>query len=50
MDEEMDRGVSLQDMLSHRTRMPRHDLSGVQRKGSVSEMVSQNAVVKTMSI
>ena len=50
MDEEMDRGVSLQDMLSHRTGMPRHDLSGVQRKGGVSEMVSQNAVVKTMSI
>ena len=45
MDEEMDRGVSLQDMLSHRTGMPRHDLSGVQRKGGVSEMVSRNAVV-----
>ena len=41
MDEEMDRGVSLQDMLSHRTGMPRHDFSGVQRKGGVSEMVSQ---------
>ena len=45
MDEEMDQGVSLQDMLSHRTGMPRHDLSGVQRKGGVSEMVSRNAVV-----
>ena len=42
MDEEMDRGVSLQDMLSHRTGMPRHDFSGVQRKGGVSEMVSQS--------
>ena len=45
MDEEMDRGVSLQDMLSHRTGMPRHDFSGVQRKGGVSEMVSHNTVV-----
>ena len=45
MDEEMDRGVSLQDMLSHRTGMPRHDSSGVQRKGGVSEMVSHNVVV-----
>ena len=50
MDEEMDRGVSLQDMLSHRTGMPRHDFSGVQRKGSVSELVSRNAVVLTISI
>ena len=50
MDEEIYRRVSLQDMLSHRTGMPRHDFSGVQRKGSVFEMVSQNAVVKTMSI
>ena len=45
MDEEMDRGVSLQDMLSHRTGMPRHDHSGVHRKGGVSEMVSHNVVV-----
>ena len=50
MDEEMDRGVSLQDMLSHRTGMPRHDFSKVQRKGSVSELVSRNAVVLTISI
>jgi CubicO group peptidase (beta-lactamase class C family) len=42
MDEDMDRGVSLQDMLSHRTGMPRHDFSLIQkRKGGVSEMVSQ---------
>ncbi|KDR69231.1 hypothetical protein GALMADRAFT_256069 [Galerina marginata CBS 339.88] len=40
MDEDMDRGVSLQDMLSHRTGMPRHDYSGVQREGGVSEMIS----------
>jgi len=45
MDEEMDRGVSLQDMLSHRTGMPRHDYSGVQRNGGVSEMVSHSTVV-----
>ena len=45
MDEEMDRGVSLQDMLSHRTGIPRRDLSRVQRKGGFFEMVSQNAVV-----
>jgi CubicO group peptidase (beta-lactamase class C family) len=45
MDEEMDRGVSLQDMLSHRTGMPRHDYSGVQRNGGVSEMVSHRTVV-----
>lgn len=44
MDEEMDRGVSLQDMLSHRTGMPRHDYSGVQRNGGVSEMVSHRTV------
>ncbi|KAH9484585.1 Protein flp [Psilocybe cubensis] len=40
MDDDMDRGVSLQDMLSHRTGMPRHDLSGVQRNGGVAEMIS----------
>lgn len=39
MDEEMDRGVNLQDMLSHRTGMPRHDYSGQARKGGVAEMV-----------
>ncbi|KAF9470965.1 beta-lactamase/transpeptidase-like protein, partial [Pholiota conissans] len=40
MDEDMDRGVTLQDMLSHRTGMPRHDFSGVQREGGISEMIS----------
>ena len=44
MDEEMDRGVSLQDMLSHRTGMPRHDFSRIQREDGVSEMVSLIAV------
>jgi hypothetical protein len=44
MDEEMDRGVSLQDMLSHRTGMPRHDFSGIQRKGGVSEMALEFSV------
>lgn len=41
MDDDMNRGVTLQDMLSHRTGMPRHDYSGVQRKGGVAEMVCQ---------
>ncbi|PPR01447.1 hypothetical protein CVT26_015080 [Gymnopilus dilepis] len=40
MDEDMDRGVSIQDMLSHRTGMPRHDYSGVSREGGISEMIS----------
>lgn len=39
MDDEMSRGVTLQDMLSHRTGMPRHDYSGIQREGGISEMV-----------
>ena len=42
MDEEMDRGVSVQDMLSHWTGMPRHDFSGIQRRGGVSDIVSHN--------
>ena len=40
MDEHMDRGVTLQDMLSHRTGMPRHDFSRMHYKGGISEMVS----------
>ncbi|KAF7312965.1 F-box domain-containing protein [Mycena kentingensis (nom. inval.)] len=40
MDEEMERGTTVQDMLSHRTGVPRHDLSGYARKGGVSEMIS----------
>ncbi|KAJ7024026.1 beta-lactamase/transpeptidase-like protein [Mycena alexandri] len=40
MDEEMQNGVMIQDMLSHRTGMPRHDYSGFARKGGVSEMIS----------
>ena len=31
----------------HRMGMPRYDLSGVQRKGGFSELVSRNAVVLT---
>ena len=48
--DEMDRGVSLQDMLSHRTGIPRHDLSRVQGKGGFSEFVSRNTVVLTIPI
>ncbi|KAJ7144729.1 beta-lactamase/transpeptidase-like protein, partial [Mycena crocata] len=40
MDEEMQNGVTIQDMLSHRTGMPRHDYSGYPRAGGVSEMIS----------
>ncbi|KAJ7209185.1 beta-lactamase/transpeptidase-like protein [Mycena pura] len=40
MDESMQNGVTIQDMLSHRTGMPRHDYSGSPRKGGVAEMIS----------
>ena len=50
MDEEMDRGVTLQDMLSHRTGMPRHDFSGVHREGGISEMVRFCSSCKTNGI
>ncbi|KAJ7758369.1 beta-lactamase/transpeptidase-like protein [Mycena metata] len=39
MDEEMQNGVTIQDMLSHRTGMPRHDYSRSARKGGVPELV-----------
>ncbi len=39
MDEEANRGTSIQDMLSHRTGLPRHDASEVQRKGELAEKV-----------
>lgn len=39
MDAEMQNGVTIQDMLSHRTGLPRHDYSGYARAGGVSEMV-----------
>lgn len=39
MDEEMTLGIGIQDMLSHRTGMPRHDISGTPREGGVAEMV-----------
>ncbi|KAJ6623649.1 beta-lactamase/transpeptidase-like protein [Mycena sp. CBHHK59/15] len=40
LDEDMQNGVTIQDMLSHRTGMPRHDYSGYAREGGVSEMIS----------
>ena len=46
MEEETDRAVTLQDMLSHRTDMPRHDLSAVQRKGGISEMVCNSRIIR----
>jgi CubicO group peptidase (beta-lactamase class C family) len=42
LEEDMDQGVSFQDMLSHRTGMPRHDFAGVKLDGGVSEMVSKS--------
>ncbi|KAJ7754376.1 beta-lactamase/transpeptidase-like protein [Mycena maculata] len=40
MDEDIQNGVMIQDMLSHRTGLPRHDYSGFARDGGVSEMIS----------
>ncbi|KAJ6587916.1 beta-lactamase/transpeptidase-like protein [Mycena capillaripes] len=40
MDEDMQNGVTIQDALSHRTGLPRHDSSHSVRKGGVSEMIS----------
>ncbi|KAJ6625232.1 beta-lactamase/transpeptidase-like protein [Mycena sp. CBHHK59/15] len=40
MDQDMQNGVTIQDMLSHRTGLPRHDFSGQAREGGVSEMIS----------
>ncbi|KAK7442199.1 hypothetical protein VKT23_016171 [Stygiomarasmius scandens] len=40
MDEDMERIVNIQDMLSHRTGLPRHDFSGKVREGGVAEMIS----------
>ncbi|PPQ81653.1 hypothetical protein CVT24_002831 [Panaeolus cyanescens] len=40
LDHDASRAVTLQDMLSHRTGLPRHDFSGIQRKGGVQEMIS----------
>ncbi|KAJ7615928.1 beta-lactamase/transpeptidase-like protein [Roridomyces roridus] len=40
MDEEMQNGVMIQDMLSHRTGLPRHDMSRAVREGGVKEMIS----------
>jgi CubicO group peptidase (beta-lactamase class C family) len=41
MDDEMQNGVMIQDILSHRTGLPRHDYSRTaSRPGGVSELVS----------
>ncbi|KAJ7651365.1 beta-lactamase/transpeptidase-like protein [Roridomyces roridus] len=40
MDEGMQNGVMIQDMLSHRTGLPRHDMSASVRQGGVKEMIS----------
>ncbi|CAK5267136.1 unnamed protein product [Mycena citricolor] len=40
LDEEMERMITIQDMLSHRTGLPRHDYSGQAREGGVAEMIS----------
>ncbi|KAJ7238309.1 beta-lactamase/transpeptidase-like protein, partial [Mycena haematopus] len=40
MDDQMENGVMIQDMLSHRTGLPRHDYSAFAREGGVSEMIS----------
>ncbi|KAJ6545400.1 beta-lactamase/transpeptidase-like protein [Mycena capillaripes] len=40
MDVEMQNGVTIQDALSHRSGMPRHDYSGYARAGGVPEMIS----------
>ncbi|KAF8875597.1 hypothetical protein CPB84DRAFT_1752637 [Gymnopilus junonius] len=50
MDEDMDRAVTLQDMVSHRTGMPRHDFSGVLREGGVGEMASPSLLTSKMSL
>ncbi|KAJ7200726.1 hypothetical protein B0H12DRAFT_1225950 [Mycena haematopus] len=39
MDVEASSGVTIQDMLSHRTGLPRHDYSGQPRAGGVGEMI-----------
>ncbi|KAJ3713629.1 beta-lactamase/transpeptidase-like protein [Lentinula raphanica] len=41
MDKDMERIVNIQDMLSHRTGMPRHDQSGRPLEGGVPEMISK---------
>ncbi|KAF4615106.1 hypothetical protein D9613_013016 [Agrocybe pediades] len=40
MDEDMGRRVTLQDMLSHRTGLPRHDYAEAPFKGGISELIS----------
>lgn len=43
-DEDIERGSTIADLLGHRTGMPRHDYSSVQRKGNVKEMVSATSI------
>ncbi|KAF6765483.1 beta-lactamase/transpeptidase-like protein [Ephemerocybe angulata] len=38
-DEDAERGATIQDLLSHRIGLPRHDYSGVQRTGGLEEMI-----------
>ncbi|KAF9441628.1 beta-lactamase/transpeptidase-like protein [Macrolepiota fuliginosa MF-IS2] len=40
MDGDMDRGTSIQDILSHRTGMPRHDFSTATGQDGVAQMIS----------
>ncbi|KAJ6492259.1 beta-lactamase/transpeptidase-like protein [Mycena sanguinolenta] len=40
LDQGMQSEVTIQDMLSHRTGLPRHDYSAFAREGGVSEMIS----------
>jgi CubicO group peptidase (beta-lactamase class C family) len=39
-DEDFQRGATIEDLLVHRTGLPRHDYSGFQWSGNVREMVS----------
>lgn len=39
MDQEASRGTNLQDMVSHRTGLPRHDGSDIRRKGGLADKV-----------
>ncbi|TFK22695.1 beta-lactamase/transpeptidase-like protein [Coprinopsis marcescibilis] len=39
-DEEAQRSATIQDLLSHRTGLPRHDFSGTSRNGDVGQVIS----------
>jgi hypothetical protein len=49
LDEDIERGATVADLLGHRTGMPRHDYSGTTRKGNVKEMVSVLSRLKCVS-